>query len=76
MDAMTLFGAALIVGGIALLVYAYIGTRARRRAGRRGRGWSELDRTRPAPRRGLDRLRGVPHIRRSSLLEGVHAGVD
>jgi hypothetical protein len=69
MDAMTLFGAGLIVGGVALLAYAYVGLRARRQAGRRERDWSELDRTYPTPRRGLDRFRGGPHIRRSSLLD-------
>jgi hypothetical protein len=68
MDAMTLFGAGLIVGGVALLGYAYVGLRARRRGGKRGRDWSEVDRTRPT-RRGLERLRAVPHIRRSSLLD-------
>jgi hypothetical protein len=89
-DAMTLFGAGLIVGGVTLLGYAYFGLRARWRA-ERARDWSELDRTQ---RRGIDRLRPAPHIRRSSLLEdtvpvnqedtvritvglgGVHAGVD
>jgi hypothetical protein len=69
MDAMSLFGAGLIVGGVGLLVYAYVGMRARRRAARRERGWSELDRTRPASRRAFDRLRAAPHIRRSSLLD-------
>jgi len=69
MDAMTLFGAGLIVGGVLLLGYAGVGLRARRRAERPGRDWSELDRTGPSHRRGLDRMRGAPHIRRSSLLD-------
>jgi hypothetical protein len=68
-DAMTLFGVGLIIGGVFLLGYAYVGLRGRARAERRRPDWSELDRIQPARRRGLDRLRGGPLIRRSSLLD-------
>ena len=68
---MTLFGAGLIAGGAGLLVYAWLGTRARKRDDRqRVRDWPAIDRTRAAaaPHR-LDRLRGLPFIRRSALLD-------
>jgi hypothetical protein len=95
-DAMTLFGVGLIAGGVGLLGYAYVGSRARKRADRqvdrqaaeaadqqvdrlarrRGgqpvRDWSAIDQARPADaeqHRGLDRLRGLPFIRRSALLD-------
>jgi len=68
---MTAFGAGLIAGGAGLLGYAWLGTRARKRTDRRpARDWSAIDRTPPAgaPHR-LDRLRGLPFIRRSALLD-------
>jgi hypothetical protein len=68
---MTLFGAGLIAGGAGLLGYAWLGTRARKRDDRQPlRDWPAIDRTRApgAPHR-LDRLRGLPFIRRSALLD-------
>ena len=66
---MTLFGVALIAGGIVLLGYACVGWRVRPDS-RRGRDWSAIDRIPPAaPHRGFDRLRALPFIRRSALLD-------
>jgi hypothetical protein len=60
MDGMTLFGAGLIVGGLALLVIGIGTIRARVPAPepQRPRDWSALDRQR----------RGLPSIQRSALL--------